>query len=345
MDRRIFAGAAMIGALALAGCGGSSEPEARQGVLAVGSSTVYPFARAVGEALAKADAELAPVTVESVGTTEGIAQFCAGAGPDTPDIADASRRMTKAEFDGCQANGVTGIVELQVGLDGIVFASSQDGGLEMNLTPRIIYLALAAQPFGNEQTAMNWSDVDPSLPDEAITVYGPPESSGTRDALIELAMKPGCKTNAGMGMLAPDKFEETCGTLRSDSAYMAQGEQDDVIVRKVAGNKRALAVFGWSYAEENAGEVKALPISGIEPSAETITTGSYPLSRPLYIYVKTAHLDTIPGLKPYVAQWAANWGQDGPLSAIGLVPSHDEDRAANADIAAKMTPMTGEGLE
>lgn len=335
--------------LALAACGGGSEePKAREGVRAVGSSTVYPFAVAVAEELKKANPDLAPATIESTGTGEGISQFCAGNGLDTPDVVNASRRMTKEEFDGCKANGVTDIVEIQVGLDGIVFASARAEGVEMNLSPAIIYQAIAAKPFDQEQRAIKWSDIDPSLPPEDITVYGPPSTSGTRDALIEMVMHKGCAMRGSFAALKDSeqaRYTEICSTLRSDSAYIDQGEQDEVIVRKVAGNEHALAIFGFSYVADYADRVKPLKVNGIEPTVETITSGTYPLSRRLYIYVKKSHLDMIPGLKPYLAQWVSSWGHGGALSRIGLVPSHDDELAANAKTVTDLTVMTGEGLE
>ncbi|OYW47039.1 MAG: phosphate ABC transporter substrate-binding protein [Sphingomonadales bacterium 32-68-7] len=334
-------------ALALAACGGSEQPEVREGVRAVGSSTVYPFAVAVAEELKKSNPDLALATIESTGTGEGVEQFCAGSGLETPDIVNASRRMTKAEFDACRANGVTEIVEIQVGLDGIVFASARDEGVEMNLSPAIIYQAIAAKPFDRAQTAKKWSDIDPSLPGEDITVYGPPSTSGTRDALIELALHKGCASRSTFAALAesePARYTEICGTLRSDSAYIDQGEQDEVIVRKVAGNEHALAIFGFSYVADYADRVKPLRVDGVEPTVETITNGTYPLARPLYIYVKKAHLASIPGLKPYLDQWVRSWGQGGALARIGLVPSHDDELAANAKAITDLPVMTGEGL-
>lgn len=329
---------------ALAGCG-ASEPQERQGLHIVGSSTVFPFAQRIAQDLTTADPQLAAMTVQSTGTGEGLAQFCAGAGLDTPDIANASRRMTLAEFENCQTNGVTEIVELQIGRDGIVFASAADEGLTMNLTPRIIYEALAAAPFEQEQMAANWSDVDSSLPEEMITVYGPPSSSGTRDMLIEMALEPGCETGRGMSALEDARYAEVCSTLRADSAYIDQGEADDVVVRKVAGNRRALAVFGYSFAEENPDQVKTLSVNDVEPNAATIESGEYPLSRPLYIYAKKSHAELIPGLLPYLAQWSKSWGVDGPLARIGLVAASAETQAASAKAASQLTVMSGEGLE
>lgn len=338
-----FALAAMS-AMALSACGGGEdEPTAREGVLVSGSSTVYPFSQAVAEATMAANPDMAPIRVESTGTSDGIAAFCAGTGLDTPDIADASRRMTLAEFRGCQANGVTEIVELRVGTDGIVFVSSLDGGLSMNLTKPQIYRALAAEPYGDEQTATNWSDVDGSLPEQGIVVYGPPESSGTRTSLRELVLAQGCAADSRMGGLEisdAERFEEVCSTLRTDGAYLPQGEDDDLIVRKVANNPLALAVVGYSWFEENQTQVQAISIDGVAPDAESIGSGRYPASRPLYIYIKKAHLEQVAGLQAYIDQWVASWGPGGALEGIGLVVSPEADLAAAAAAASAMTLLT-----
>lgn len=333
-------------ALALCACDALGSAD-REGVRAVGSSTVYPFAVAVAEALATAQPELDAATVESVGSGEGIRQFCAGDGLDTPDIANASRRMTKAEFETCQANGVTEIIELLVGLDGIVFASASQGGLSMPLTAQLVYRALAQAPYDARQTAGEWSDLAPSLPRKPILIYGPPATSGTRDALKELVLKPGCQAEsrmAALGKAEPDRFESVCTTVREDGAYVEQGERDELIVAKVAENPDALAIFGYSYFEENTDKVKALPVGGIEPTYETIANGQYPVVRPLYVYVKKSHIDRVAGLRPYLEQWSRSWGRDGPLARHGLVAASDKVQANNGEALETLEPMTGQGL-
>ena len=217
--------------------------------------------------------------------------------------------MKASEFEDCQANGVTDIIELQVGLDGIAFASAKDG-ISMNLTPKIVYEALAASPYGKEQTAKNWSDVDPSLPNKPILVYGPPSTSGTRDALKELVLEAGCKTSDEMKALKDsdeDRYDQLCTEVRSDGAYVDQGEQDNLIVQKIEGNSDAVGVFGYSYLEENADKVQGLPMNGVDPTYANISTFEYPGARPLFVYVKKAHLDAIPGLKEYIAEWTKSW--------------------------------------
>ena len=332
----------------LAACAGGEEETGPEAISIVGSSTVYPFAQKVArDHVAANEGAIAPV-IESTGTGEGIEAFCSGTGPGTPDIVNASRRMHLEEFNRCLDNGVEDIVEIKVGRDGIAFVSAVDGGVELELTPEIVYRALAANPFGEDQGNENWSDVDASLPEAPIIVYGPPASSGTREAMQKLVMEPACTADADMAALEDSDeaaFLRNCDALRGDSGYSEQGEKDDLIVRKVANNPRAVGVFGYSYLEENQDLVKALPMNGVVPTAETIADGSYPASRPLYIYVKKAHVGVTPGLEGYVAQWAQSWDAGGPLAAIGLVPATDQTLGESAAAASDLTAMTAEGLE
>ncbi|MEL6237659.1 MAG: substrate-binding domain-containing protein [Pseudomonadota bacterium] len=335
--KSLLAGAAC---LALVACGGEPEDVA-QPLTIIGSSTVYPFAQKVAEDMVAANEGMAAPALESTGSSEGIGEFCKGDGPDTADIVNASRRMTLAEFETCKAGGVTDIIEIKVGRDGIVFASSQDKGLDLALTSAAVYRALSASPFGEEQTATNWSDVAGSLPNEPIIVYGPSDTSGTRDALLEVVMMPACTANGAMAALEesdPDAFEQNCHTLRSDSAYIEQGEKDDLIVGKIANNPRAVGIFGYSYLEENSEAIKGLTLDGVAPTADTIADGSYPGSRPLYMYVKKARIGVTPGLEEYLAQWAKSWSAGSALTQIGLVPATEEIQAKSAEaISAKVT--------
>lgn len=334
-------------AASLAACGGGAGDGTRNSVRAVGSSTVYPFAKLVAENFARSNPDFGSPIIESTGTGGGIDLFCKAVGADTPDIVNASRRMTLSEFETCQANGVTEVTEIQVGLDGIAFASAQ-GGITMNLTPEIVYRALAARPFGQEQTAKTWSDVDPSLPNKRILVYGPPSTSGTRDALKELVLIPGCETNAELKALKEsdeDRQEQLCTELRTDGAYVDQGEQDNLIVQKIEGNSDAVGVFGYSYLEENIDKVQGLPMNGVEPTYENIASFRYPGARPLFIYVKNAHLDAIRGFREFVAEWAKSWGRDGPLTAIGLVANPADVAARSEAAATSFTPLTAADFE
>ena len=333
-------------ALLLGSCGDTGSGT-RDSIRAVGSSTVYPFAKAVAESFARSHPEFKSPIIESTGTGGGINLFCAGLGAQTPDIANASRRMTAAEFETCQSNGVKDITEIQVGLDGIAFASAQ-GGISMQLTPEIVYRALAANPYGKAQTARTWEDVDPSLPDVKILVYGPPSTSGTRDALKELVLKPGCEAQPDMAAIKKsdeDRFDRICTEVRNDGSYVDQGEQDNLIVQKIESNPRAVGVFGFSYLEENADKVQGLPMNGVEPTYGNIASFAYPGARPLFIYVKDAHLAAIPGFRELVAEWADNWGRDGPLTAIGLVANPDDQAERSRLAATEFTPLTAADLE
>jgi len=339
---------AAVSALALSACGGSGGGEgggARDFVRAVGSSTVYPFATAVAEKVAGAGVK-SPV-IESTGTGAGMKLFCAGVGAAHPDIENASRRMKASEFEDCKKNGVTEIIEIQVGLDGIAFAEASDGP-NMKLTPAQVYKALAATPFGKRQTAKNWSDIDPSLPAAPILVYGPPTTSGTRDALKELILEPGCKTDPAMAALKDsdkDAYEKACTTVREDGAYVEGGENDNLLVQKISQNPKAIGVFGFSFLEENMDKLKGVPMSGVAPTYATISDFSYPGARPLYIYVKKAHLGPIKGLKDFISEWPNVWGPDGYLKAKGMVIAPDDVRARSADVVKNLTIMDGTGLK
>jgi len=336
-----LAALALIGCCtALAGC--TVDSGTRDSIRAVGSSTVYPFAKTVAEAFSRSHPEFKSPIIESTGSGGGINLFCAGLGAARPDIANASRRMRASEFATCQANGVTDVTEIQVGLDGIAFASAR-GGITMNLSPQIIYRAIAAEPYGQPQTARLWSDVDPSLPELPILVYGPPTSSGTRDALNELILLAGCESDPRMAALKDrdeDRFNQICTDVRTDGVFVDQGEQDNLIVQKIESNPRAVGLFGFSYLEENIDRVQGLPMNGVEPTYANIASFAYPGARPLYIYVKRAHLDAIPGLREFVAKWAESWGRDGPLTRIGLVASPPDVAQRNAEAATRFTPLT-----
>lgn len=334
---------AAVSVAALSACGGSgsgSGSASRDFVRGVGSSTVYPFATAVAEAFAKATGIKSPV-IEATGTGAGMKLFCAGVGAQHPDIEDASRRIKKSEYDECQKNGVKEIVEVQVGIDGIAFAESKTGP-GFKLTPTDIYKALAANPFGKPNTAKTWKDVNPSLPAEPILVYGPPSTSGTRDALKELILEAGCKTDAATKALKDSdksKYEATCHDIREDGPYVDAGENDNLIVQKISQNPKAIGIFGYSFLEENPDSIKGIPMSGITPTYQTISDYTYPGARPLYIYVKKQHLAPIKGLQGYVAEWVKSWGTDGLAQKKGMVIAPEDIRKKNADIVANMTVL------
>jgi len=268
--------------------------------------------------------------------------FCAGIGASHPDLEDASRRMKRSEYAACAANGARDILEIQVGIDGIAIAEST-AGAAMTLTPADIYRALAAMPGGKPNTARTWRDVNPTLPATRIKVFGPPSTSGTRDALTELILTRGCQeTNPAAKPLAisdPDAHTALCTRIREDGVYVDAGENDNLIVQKLAADPTALGVFGYSYLEQNAATVRGVAINGVAPTYDAIASGAYPGSRPLYVYVKKAHLDAVPGLRDFLKLYAANWSKTGPLVRRGLIAAPPAVQARSAAIIARETPL------
>lgn len=347
MRYAFFAAASL---LALAGCqnqpGGAGS--ARDQIRAVGSSTVYPFAQAAVELFTQANPGMKAPIIESTGTGAGIKLFCDGVGAKFPDVANASRRIKKTELAACQANGVKEVMEVQIGVDGLAFAESIKGpGLK--LTTKQVYEALAANPYGKGlNKAKTWADIDPALPKVAISVFGPPSTSGTRDSLAELVLTKGCESDPAMKALKDSdeaKHKQLCTQIREDGAYVDAGENDNLIVQKLNANPDAVGVFGFSYLDANRDSLKDVPLNGVEATYETVAGGTYPGARPLYIYVKKAHLAAVPGLKNYVEAFAANWGPDGALARRGMVTAPDDVRKANADVVANLTAMTGDDLK
>jgi phosphate transport system substrate-binding protein len=343
--RAPFLGLLAAAAVTLAGCGGGGGSDGGvRAITIVGSSTVYPFTRAVAENFSRNHPDFGSPVVESTGTGGGMALFCAGVGAEHPDIANASRRMKVTEFETCQENGVTDIVELQVGIDGLAVVEAPDGP-RMALTRAQIYQALAAEPWGEEQTAENWSDIDASLPDIPIRVYGPPSTSGTRDAFIELIMETGCETNSAVEEMDEERKDEVCTSIREDQAFIEAGENDNLIIQRVSQNPGYLGLLGYSYLEENEGEVVGVPVDGVAPTYDSIASFEYPGARPLFIYIKGNHLDAIPGLREFVAEYVSAWGPDGYLIGEGMIANPDDVRERYAAAAEAMTPLTREDLE
>jgi phosphate transport system substrate-binding protein len=340
-----------VSTLALSACNDQASSggagSSRQEIRIVGSSTVYPFAKAVAEAFTKANAANKNPIVESTGTGGGIEAFCAGASADTPDIANASRQMKKSEFETCAKNGVTDIVEIQVGIDGLAIAAATTG-VQMKMTQIDMYKALAANPFGKPNTAKNWSDVNASLPKLPILVFGPPKTSGTRDAFAELILESGCKTDEAVkAMKKTDeaKYKAICHDVRTDGAYKEQGENDNLIVQKLTSNPNMLGVFGYSYLEENSDKVRGIALDGVAPDAGSIGDGSYPGARPLFIYVKKAHIDKIPGIKEYISEFVKAGEKGGYLTKLGLIAAPDDVRAAALTAATELTLLDGSKLK
>lgn len=349
MKRFALLAATALSVLSLSACGDQGGAGAtRDQIRAVGSSTVYPFATAASELFVQTNAGMKSPIIESTGTGGGMKLFCSGVGAQYPDIANASRRMKKAEFDLCQGNGVKDIIEVQIGVDGLAFAEAKNGP-GYKLTPKIVYEALAANPYGKgPNKTQTWKDVDPSLPAIAISVFGPPSTSGTRDSLAELILEKGCQSDPAMEALkekSEDEFKATCTRVREDGKYVDSGENDNLIVQKLGANPNAVGVFGFSFLEENRATLKDIPIDGIEASYETVSSGQYPGARPLYIYVKKAHMSAIPGLQGFLNAFATNWSPGGALTKRGMVAAPDDVRKANEQTVKALTTLDGAQLK
>ncbi|MEM9105192.1 MAG: PstS family phosphate ABC transporter substrate-binding protein [Pseudomonadota bacterium] len=308
---------------------------ARDQIKIVGSSTVFPYTQAVSEEFANKTGGAAPV-VESTGTGGGFKVFCGGIGPDYADITGASRAIKDSEKQLCAENGVDDITEALIGYDGLSIAVSRANDTDWDLTEEQIFKALAAElPDGNGGFMANpyqkWSDIDPSLPDAAIVAFGPPPTSGTRDAFVELAMHDGCNALPGMAELEDadeDKWEEVCSRMRQDGPFIEAGENDNLIVQRLEADPNAIGIFGYSFLYENADKLKGVKINGVTPDFATIADGSYPISRPLFFYVKNAHREVIPGMKDFITEYMSEdaLSPDGYLAERGLTPLDDDAR-------------------
>ncbi|WP_199553997.1 substrate-binding domain-containing protein [Sandaracinobacteroides hominis] len=332
-----------VAAALLAACSDS-----RTQIRIVGSSTVFPFTTAVAENFNRNNPEYPAPIVEATGTGGGIKLFCSGLGSRFPDVANASRRMKPGELADCEKNGARDIVEVKVGIDGVVLVQRK-GGTPLNLTLRDVYLALAAEPFGRKQTARTWQDVNPALPATRIEVIGPPPTSGTRDAFNELYMAAGCDTDPAMQALKKSdesRHKTICNKIREDGAFVEAGENDNLIVQKLGANPAAVGVLGFSFLERNMDTLRDVPIDGVPATYATISDFSYPASRPLYIYVKAQHVKAIRGLRQFLDEYTSEraWGPGGYLQRRGLVPAPDGVRAENRARAAALTPLTAADL-
>jgi len=326
---------------------GASPAGARDQIRIVGSSTVYPFATAVAEEFGRSSAFKTPI-IESTGSGGGIKLFCAGLGDAHPDIANSSRRIKASEVDECKKNGVAEITEVKIGYDGIVLADAKRGA-PMNLTLRQIYLALAREvPTPSGGFVMNpyksWKDVDPSLPGHAIEVLGPPPTSGTRDAFVELAMDGGCKSFPEITALEKSdkaKFQQVCQSIREDGAYVDAGENDNLIVQKLVANPKALGIFGFSFLDQNTDRLQGSLVGGEAPTFENIADGKYPLSRGLFFYVKNAQVGRVAGMREYLAEFTSEKavGDAGYLSDKGLIPAPQAEREKYRADARALTPL------
>jgi phosphate transport system substrate-binding protein len=325
---------------------------ARDQIRIVGSSTVYPFTTAVAEQFGKTSGMKTPV-VESTGTGGGMKLFCAGVGAAHPDFTNASRAIKKGEFEDCQKNGVTEIVEIKVGFDGLSLANSVKGP-EMKLTKQQVFQALAKQvPDKDGNLIANpykmWSDIDPSLPAQKIEVYGPPPTSGTRDSFVELVMEKGAESFDSLKALKKSDakaFEAVWKSMREDGPFVEAGENDNLIVQKLANNPNALGIFGFANVAENA-QIRGLPINGVAPSIETIASGEYAVSRPLFVYAKKQHVGVIPGMAEFIAEFTSDkaTGEDGYLVEKGLIALPGEEGAKIREAARGMVVMTADQVK
>jgi phosphate transport system substrate-binding protein len=319
---------------ASAGISSANAQAARDYVSIVGSSTVYPFSTVVAERFGR-NTDFKTPKIESTGTGGGFKLFCGGIGVQHPDISNASRRIKQSEVDDCASNGVNHIVEVKLGYDGIVIANSRDADV-LDLTLEQVFLALAKDvpdPDGGAHLVPNpyvqWSDIDAGLPSVDIEVLGPPPTSGTRDAFLELAMEVGCESFPVIAALGDDAFTAACHTIREDGAYIEAGENDNLIVQKLEANPAALGIFGYSFLDQNSDKVQGSRINGVTPDFDAIADGDYPVSRPLYFYVKADHVDVIPGIREFLAEFTSDnaWGDFGYLSDRGLIPMPQAERA------------------
>jgi phosphate transport system substrate-binding protein len=336
---------AVIAVLAIS----ATAAAARDQIRIVGSSTVFPYTQAVAEEFTN-QGNTSPV-VESTGTGGGMRIFCGGIGVDHADITGASRAMKASEYALCVENGVTDVTEALIGYDGLSIAHSRENTALTNLTLEQVYLALGAMvPVNGEWVAnpyTNWSEIDASLPDQPITVFGPPPTSGTRDAFVELAMWPGCEeleyvvSNGFDG----DWVEENCSSMRQDGPFVEAGENDNLIVQRLNSDPNALGIFGYSFLFENLDTLVGVSVNGVEPDSDTIASFEYPIARPLYFYVKNAHRGVIPGLNEFIAEYASEnaLGNGGYLQERGLVVLADDVRADLVNRlmnAVSMDPIT-----
>jgi len=339
----------IIGTFALMASVTSAQASSRDTISAVGSSTVYPFSTVVAERFGKST-EFKTPKIESTGTGGGMKLFCASNAIDTPDLSNASRRMKKSEFEMCAKNGVTSITEVLVGYDGIVVANSNTTK-SMKITRKELFLALAKEvpaKDGSEKLVANpyklWSDINPTLPANKIEVLGPPPTSGTRDAFAELVLEGGCKTYPWIKAIKKQnksKYKEICHSVREDHAYIEAGENDNLIVQKLSANPKAFGIFGFSFLDQNSDTLQGSIIDGQGPTFEAIADGSYPVSRPLYFYVKNAHVGKVPGILEFLTEYTseAAMGEEGYLTDKGLIPLGEKKLTKVRTNVLSLTPL------
>lgn len=325
------------------------QAEAREQISIVGSSTVFPFATVVAERFGQTTSYPTP-TIESTGSGGGLKLFCEGVGESTPDITNASRRIKSSEVELCASNGVEDIIEVLIGYDGIAVANSVDAP-DFEVSRAELFLALAEtvpNPNGSglvENPYEKWSDIRSDLPNMAIRVFGPPPTSGTRDAFVELVMEEGCTEFDAIAALEDsdeDKFEEVCATMREDGAFIEAGENDTLIISRLENDQNALGIFGFSFLDQNSDKVKSIGVEGSRATFDQIADGSYPISRPLFFYVKKAHIGVVPGIEEYLAEFTSRRavGPNGYLIDRGLIPLSNAEYARMKDAVDNQKPLT-----
>lgn len=342
MIKKVLTATALAGMMMAA----AGAAQARDQIRIVGSSTVFPFSTTVAETFGKTTGFKTPV-VESTGSGGGMKLFCSGVGIEHPDITNASRRIKASEYEKCTKNGVS-ITEVKIGFDGIVLANSKQSD-RLTLTKKQIFLALAKQVPVNgkmvDNPYQNWSDIDKGLPNSKIEVLGPPPTSGTRDAFVELAMEGGAKKFESLKALRKsDKkaFKAIAHTIREDGAYVEAGENDNLIIQKLEANPKAVGIFGFSFLDQNADKIQGSIVEGAEPTFENIAAGDYGVSRSLYFYVKKEHVGSVPGIEEFVKAFTSEdaWGDEGYLADKGLIPLPAADRELIKNSARGLTSLS-----
>ncbi len=313
----------------------------------VGSSTVAPFTTTVAEQFGAATRFSTPI-VESTGTGGGFKAFCQDIGPDQPSISNASRPIKPSEIELCREAGITELVEVKIGFDGIVLANSKSGE-DYNINLEQLYRGLADQlPDGRggwmDNPYKKWSDISPQLPDAEIVVYGPPPTSGTRDAFVEIAMERGALEIGELAALKkqdPDAFEKRAHTIRMDGAWVDSGENDTQIIQTLIKNSTVLGVLGYSFLEQNGDRVKAAPIGGVKPSFENIASGDYKVARSMFIYIKKQNMPMVPGILDFIEEFTHDdaWGPEGYLIDKGLIPMPEKMREASRKQALELQTL------
>jgi phosphate transport system substrate-binding protein len=323
--------------------------QARDSISIAGSSTVLPFARIIAEQLGKNPNFKTPV-VESGGSSVGKKGVCDGVGTKFIDIGNASSRMKVKELEYCEKNGVK-LTEIKVGYDGIVVANSKKGKV-LNISKSDLGKALTAKVAINGKLVDNpykkWSDVNPSLPNVDIRVYGPPTTSGTRASFAEMVNEKGyCKKDADAkaALKAAGMKAKKCRAMRTDGAFVEAGEQDNLIVQKLNEDTTAYGIFGFSYLDQNSDTLQGAVISKTAPTFENIAGNNYSVSRALYYYVKHQHIGVVPGVKEYMAEWTKHWGNDGALSDAGMIPMPKSERDRYKAAMTKLPVLTTADLK